>query len=175
MNHRRLLARGLPAAALLAAALAAAPAAASVVVYVVRHAEKGGAPGDRDPALSTEGLRRADDLARTLRSVKLSGVYATQFKRTQQTVAPAAAAAKVEITMHPAGKESELAAKVRATREGAVLIAGHSNTVPAILEALGAKEKITLSEADYDDLFVVVIDDEGAATLLHLHYGLPSP
>lgn len=159
----------------LCAAFVAAPGSASVVVYVVRHAEKADTPGERDPELSDAGRRRAQALARTLSSVKLTAIYATQFKRTQQTVAPVAATKELEAQQYPAGKEASLAERLRAEKSGRTLVSGHSNTVPAILKALGVDESVTLSESDYDDLFVVFIDDEGAATLQHLHYGDESP
>jgi hypothetical protein len=47
--------------------------------------------------------------------------------------------------------------------------------VPAILAALGVPEPPEITEADYDDLFVVTTSGREPARLLHLHYGAPSP
>ena len=52
-----------------------------------------------------------------------------------------------------------------------VLVAGHSNTVPLLIEALGVSPAPSLDESDYDDLFVVVVERGGDARLTHLHYG----
>ena len=69
------------------------------VVYIVRHAEKATDKDASDPPLTTSGMQRARDLTRTLRSVKLSAIYATEYKRTQQTVAPTAERTKIKPTL----------------------------------------------------------------------------
>ena len=53
-------------------------------------------------------------------------------------------------------------AAVRAARDGdRILIVGHSNTVPTILQQLGASEAVTIGDDDYANLFVVT--PKGAA------------
>jgi hypothetical protein len=56
-----------------------------------------------------------------------------------------------------------------------VLVVGHSNTLPAILESLGVAAAPRLTEADYDDLFVAIVHRCATAQLIHLHYGEPTP
>jgi hypothetical protein len=51
-----------------------------------------------------------------------------------------------------------------------VLVVGHSNTVPAIITALGGPSMPDLSESDYDDLFLLVPGPEGAARLVRSSY-----
>jgi len=53
---------------------------------------------------------------------------------------------------------------------GVVVVAGHSNTVPAIVAALGAEEPDEIPETDYDNLFVVTVGGSGNATVLRLKY-----
>ena len=53
---------------------------------------------------------------------------------------------------------------------GTVVIAGHSNTVPMIIEALGASPVPVIDETVYGDLFVVTLVD-GSASLLRLRFG----
>ena len=55
-----------------------------------------------------------------------------------------------------------------------VLVVGHSNTVPAIIRALGATEPVTIADSEYDDWFVVRVQPDGKATLARSHYGEPS-
>jgi broad specificity phosphatase PhoE len=55
-----------------------------------------------------------------------------------------------------------------------VLVVGHSNTIPAIVGALGAPRPPDLCDAQYDQLFVVVISDGGPARLIRSRYGAPS-
>src|SRR5689334_14216739 len=64
-----------------------------VTVFVVRHAEKG--PEVPDPSLTEAGQHRASELARALTDAKITALYTTEFKRTQETLAPLAAATGV--------------------------------------------------------------------------------
>ena len=71
---------------------------------------------------------------------------------------------------------SSIPARVLDAHAGhAVLIVGHSNTVPRLIEALGIPSARGLTEQDYDDLFRVTTGSAGEARLLHLHYGEASP
>jgi phosphohistidine phosphatase SixA/ketosteroid isomerase-like protein len=131
-------------------------ASAGSLVLVVRHAEKAPDSGDGDPPLSARGSERARALAKLLRSARLGAVYATQYRRTRETVAPSARAAGLEIHARPAGEPERLVRTLLANRRGqTVLVAAHSNTVPRILAALGVKKRIMLADADYGDLFIV--------------------
>jgi hypothetical protein len=56
-----------------------------------------------------------------------------------------------------------------------VLVVGHSNTVPAIVEALGAKRPGAICDSRYDDMFVVIVAGDGKASVVHSTYGEASP
>ncbi len=161
---------------LLSGLLSGGPLAAQRTIYIVRHAEKVVKPGERNPELSRAGKERAQALARALRSVKLDHCFATQFRRTQDTVQPAAKAAGLDIERYAAGRESKFVKTLLAEVKGKnILVAGHSNTVPALLKHLGLEKKVRLDDGDYDDLFIVRLDGNNRPTLLHLHYGAPNP
>jgi hypothetical protein len=53
-----------------------------------------------------------------------------------------------------------------------VLVAGHSNTVPAIVGALGAPQPAEICDAGYDNAFVVTVPASGPASVVRLHYGV---
>ncbi len=161
-------------AAVLLSWIAVGPALADTTVYLVRHAEK--AVGGRDPDLNAAGIQRAGALANVLRSAGIDACFATQFRRTKHTVAPTAKAVGVEVDVAQAGKEKGLIEQIKSTRNGQqVLVAGHSNTVPLMLKELGVASPPKLSEKDYDDLFIVVIGDDGLVAYQHLHYGAANP
>lgn len=128
----------------------------TLTVYLVRHAEKRKDGGD-DPDLTTTGKQRAQGLVKALDGVKLAAIYATQYKRTQQTVEPAAAARGMQVATADAGDVRGLVTEIRRHQGSAVLVAGHSNTLPAIAAELGVGEPLALEEDDYGDLFVVTI------------------
>ncbi|MGE5813894.1 MAG: phosphoglycerate mutase family protein [Acidobacteriota bacterium] len=132
--------------------------AAQDVVFVVRHAERADAgmkQGTEDPPLSAEGQARAKRLASMLRSADIKQVFASQFKRTQETAQPLAAAEHLKITTVTAKDVDALVQQLSAA-SGASLVVGHSDTLPKILKALGAKDDVSISENEYDNLFVVV-------------------
>jgi broad specificity phosphatase PhoE len=159
------IARFLP---LLVFALMICSAAAEPAVFLVRHAEKADAgSGDpKDPELSETGLQRAERLAQMLKDVRLTAVFASEYKRTQATANAVAKVAGVEPTIVPAKETTQLIEKTKSAT-GNVLIVGHSNTLPDILKALGAPEEITIDEADYDNLFIW---NPATKQLLRLHF-----
>lgn len=145
-------------------------AQAETTVFVVRHAEKA-KDGGKDPDLTAEGRRRAATLADALRSEPIAAVYTTTYKRNKQTAAPTAERFGLKMTVLDADATDELAKAVKSGHDKkAVLVVGHSNTVPEILTKLGVKHDIELSEKDYDNLFVVRLDG-GKAELVRLHFG----
>ena len=145
-------------------------AVATTRVVVVRHAEKRLDQGS-DPDLTEEGQARAKRLAAMVERLGVGAAYASQFKRTQQTVEPAARAASVEVQVVDARKPGELAKRIREENAGeVVVVSGHSNTVPAILAALGVAEPLRIDESDYGNLFVVTLREGEPAELLSLRF-----
>lgn len=142
-----------------------------MVVFLVRHAEKV-EDGSKDPPLTAAGRARAARLARMLGDAGLTGVYSTDYRRTRETAAPAAASAGLEVRIYDPSKPEALAARLRA-RAGRYLVVGHSNTVPGLVRALGGDPGPAMSEAEYDRLYVVLIGPAGVTTL-RLRYGAAS-
>ena len=138
---------------------------------VVRHAEKG-TDDARDPSLSEAGTARAQSLARLLADTPLQAVYATTYKRTQQTAQPAATARGLAVTTYDAKlPAATFVAQLRATHaEGAVLVVGHSNTVPEIVIALSGKQVEPMPDTAFDRLYRVTVDTSGVATLVEARY-----
>ncbi|MCG9737888.1 histidine phosphatase family protein [Shewanella insulae] len=148
----------------------------SKTVILVRHAEK--ADKGRDPMLSHEGKLRAKALVEALAGTPLSLAIATQFRRTQETLTPLMTAKGIPLVVIDAGKEMDkhiaaIADKVMA-QDGNVIIAGHSNTVPLIIKALGGPELPQLGESEYDKLFILSMPQEGATSLIKTQYGATS-
>jgi broad specificity phosphatase PhoE len=166
----RLLPRLAALATLLVAHGAAAgpPAAGAVdaIYIVVRHAQK--ATGD-DPPLTAEGEAHARALATALADAGVSAIYATPFHRTQATAAPLAARTGIEVTRYEPGEAAATAAAIRADHpHGTVLVVGHSNTVPALVEAFAGIALPPMPETDYSRLYVISVGADGRARLLRL-------
>ncbi len=181
MNRRPVL-TALFAAAALSLGAAARPLFAqtrATTVIVVRHAEKAAQP-TQDPALTAEGLARAQALAEALESANVTAVVTTQFTRTKETAAPTAQEFHVTPVVVPATSDvpaqaRAVAAAVMQHAGGTVLVVGHSNTVGAIVAALGGRRPAELCDAEYDAMFVVSVQPDGRGTVIKAHYGKATP
>lgn len=157
---------GLGASAALPSRAYAQDAQAPLVVYAVRHAEKG---SGRDPELTEAGAARAAELARVLADVTLDAVYSTNTRRTKLTAQPVADGHDLEIqTYDPAG----LAKTLKAGEARTALVVGHSNTTPDLIRALGGEFELKLLPG-YDALLIAIVLP-GHTLVQHLHFGAVS-
>ena len=141
--------------ALVAALASAQPALAADTVFVMRHLQK--AEG-ADPPLSAEGAANAQAVASILAKSGIKAIFATPTKRAMETAQPLAAKLGIMVTPYNPADPEALAKRVAATT-GAVLVVGHSNTVPDLVARFGGKQAVALTEQDYGTLFVVTHDD----------------
>jgi phosphohistidine phosphatase SixA len=149
--------------------LSSAQARAEKAVFVVRHAEKQ-SPESSAPEvpLSHGGTARAERLAAMLRDAGINAIYATETVRARETAAPLARAVGRPVQAYSA--VPALADTLRADPSAVALVVGHSNTVPELLAALGVKQKVTVTDPEYDNLFVVIPQVSGDPVLLRLKY-----
>jgi broad specificity phosphatase PhoE len=144
-------------------------AAAQEAIYVVRHAER--VDDEKLSLLSPEGHARAARLAGMLRDAGITHVFVSEYERTAQTAAPLAERLGLTPAVVRADDMGALLERLRATGPKArVLAAGHSDTVPALLKALGCAEPVTIAKAEYDNLFLVIPGDQSSPLLLRLRY-----
>ncbi len=151
--------------------LVAAPtiAAAQGTVFVVRHAER--ADASADSLLSGVGEARAARLGVLLKDAGITQIYTTNLRRTVQTAAPLAAALQLTPTELPVSDLDALFSKLNtATLQDRVLVVGHSNTVPQILQRLGVAAPVTIGDTEYDNLFVVIPQKGSPALVVRLRY-----
>jgi phosphohistidine phosphatase SixA len=185
---RRAVALGLPLLPFLAARpfQAVAPPAApqtakkafSATAILFRHAEKSAEGDPKDPPLSEAGRTRAEGIAHLLSRSRATHLFASEFKRTQETLAPLAEATKLSVVVVPGGKTAELALKLLALPAGSVaVVAGHSNTIPALATLLGGTILGTeataqgpmLPDSEYGRIFVLTPGiEEGRCSVLEL-------
>jgi len=148
--------------------------APATVVVLVRHAEKAAQPA-QDPPLTDAGAARARALVAVARDAGVNAIITTQFLRTRNTAEPTATALNVTPEVVNAGGMPQhakaVAEQVMKHAGGTVLVVGHSNTIPAIVGALGAPQPKDLCDSEYDQLFVVVLSDAGPPRLIRSRYG----
>jgi phosphohistidine phosphatase SixA len=149
--------------------LAAYPVRAQEAIYVVRHAER--VDQSADSALSTEGIGRSYKLRDMLRDAGITRIFTSDLRRTIETAAPLATAVKVTPEQTPGGDAAALAAKISAAgAHDRILVVGHSNTLPALLQTLHVEPTIRIGDDEYDNLFIIVPGKDGRPVLLRLKY-----
>jgi len=122
--------------------------------YLVRHAEKDRLnPEDNNPQLTNEGLLRAKNLSTTLSHLPLDAVYSTNYTRTLQTAKPTANKNNIDITTY---KPSEIDITNIIKVHKNVLIVGHSNTIPQLVNSI-------IKSDVYSD-----IEDDNFGNLYHI-------
>lgn len=154
------------------------PSSNAQLVVLVRHAEKAEAPPD-DVALSEAGRARARALADALASAHVDAIVTSQFRRTRETAEPVAAATRVAPTIVPT--DPDLGAHARAVADrvrqagSTVLVVGHSDTIPAIISALGGPDVGPICEAEYANLFLLVLAEGQPPRFVRSTYGQADP
>jgi broad specificity phosphatase PhoE len=142
-----------------------------VSFIVVRHGEKAN-DDPEDPTLTAAGRQRAVRLAALLAREPITAVYATEFRRTQQTARPSADLHRLPVTRYFSnGPIVESAAQwLRRHRRGVVLIVGHSNTVPEIVAAISGQNVEPIADSQFNRLYRVDIGADGVARLTQGEY-----
>ena len=150
---------------------------APAMTVLVRHADR---PAGFDPPLNPAGMKRAEDLAAALHDTRFSAILATDFIRTRDTARPIASALGiVPETVPRKGQPADQHVKaiegaVHRYAGGAVLVVNHSDTLPAIIAALGGPRIVPICDSIYDDLFMLV-PTMGKMQFVHSRYGAPTP
>lgn len=157
--------------ALVFAALAPSLASADAkFIYLTRHAEKS-ATGT-DPALTPEGVSRAQNIAATLKKVGITSIYSTNTVRTKQTAQPLSTLLNVPVQTYDDTQLTAFAQQLRAL-PGNTVVVGHTNTTPELIRLLSGDVIPAIAETEFDRLYQVAIGQDGDVTTTLLH-SLPS-
>lgn len=112
-----------------------------------------------------------------MRIGRADAVYATPYRRTQQTAASLAKASGIEVVVVPIGEGGvpgyvdDVVARVQALPRGSVaVVVGHSNTTPQVAGAFSGEALAFLDHDLYDRLFVVSLDAADRASLVTTTY-----
>ena len=157
--------------ALVLAALAPSLASADAkFIYLTRHAEKS-ATGT-DPALTAEGLARANNIAATLKKSGITNIFSTNYLRTKQTAQPLSTLTSVPVQIYDGAQLASFAAQLRAL-PGNTLVVGHSDTTPELIRLLSGDVVPAIAETEFDRLYQVAIGPDGDITTTQMN-SLPS-
>ena len=154
--------RLLGACALLLIVLAPAAALAEPsAIYLVRHGEK--ALEGKDPELTPQGQQRAQNIATMLAKTGIAHIFSTATKRTRQTAQPQAQANRLQVQDYDPRMPQALVAKVK-TLNGAVLVVGHSNTLPELVRLFGGQPGADIADNEYDRVYQLAPSAGGSVT-----------
>ena len=124
-------------------------------VFVMRHLQ---AESGADPALTAEGRRQALLLADWFRKAdRPRAIYVSRFLRAKETAAPLAARLGLRPIVYDPVNSDALVTTVKA-EPGTVLVVGHSNTVPDIVEGLGGARPEPIQHHQHGDIWRVSAD-----------------
>jgi len=142
------------------------------ILIFTRHAEKEAAP-DPDPSLSEEGQKRVEKLKVLLqRYDSLDAIYSTDYNRTRQTADPVAGYFNKSVTIYdPRNLEAFKQMILETHTNDKILIVGHSNTTPALINLIMGEERLEpFDEKDYSNLYIIRIPHDEAPVLKHYKY-----
>jgi phosphohistidine phosphatase SixA len=159
--------------AVVAAAAWLFDARATTVVVIVRHAETE-VSADPDPGLSVDGRERAARLAKMLSQARpvrgIDAIFASELKRTQQTVTPLAETLALPLSVVPSTRWNELPKRIlRGHRGEYILVSGNSSTIPVLIESLSG-QKVELRDDEYDAMFILFVPQISKTKVMRLRY-----
>jgi broad specificity phosphatase PhoE len=143
--------------------------------YFIRHAEKDRTnPGDPDPELNQKGLGRAMHWAEILDAVDLNAIYSTDYERTRMTAAPVAVKQDITVQYYDP-KTLDTGAFLAENRGKNVLVVGHSNTTPELVNRLLGEDRFpSMEDHDNGSLFIVTLSgSHPSVTRLHFNCNCP--
>lgn len=151
-----------------------ASASALTTIILIRHGERN-APtsANPDPHLNTAGKARAKKLIHVLGQSGIRAIYRSHFARSRETAQPLAG----NLGLSPIVLDEPLQIKsdILSNHAGqTVLVIGHSDTVPDLINRFGAGSVPVIDDSEFDNLFVVKVFNQQRASVTRLKYGNPS-
>ncbi len=140
-------------------------------IIVLRHAEKdtskaGSQAMQADPDLSVAGKARAQNLVTTLDGYAVDAVYSTNYQRTRATVTPLAEKYKLKVELYDPRNQQALVDQIKTLEGKTIVVVGHSNTAPRLVNLLAGTTYADLADSVYDHLYVITIKDGVASVEL---------
>jgi broad specificity phosphatase PhoE len=135
--------------------------------YFIRHAEK--ADSSKNPDLSEKGLERAKEWQMLFSEISFDAIYSTDFNRTIQTIKPISVKQNKNFSLYNP-KTIDIEAFKKETFGKTILIVGHSNTIPNMVNQIIKENKYSdIEDNQFGNLYIVTIfENQILSQLLHL-------
>ena len=149
-----------------------------IVLHAVRHAEKS---TGLNPGLTDDGKGRAEALVEALSQKKLDVIFTSEYRRCRETIGPLSQKRGIDPQVIEAADLRQQLMTLKALTPGSqVVLCGHANTVPMLIQALGGVcsglEFGMLPESAYDRIYTVTFPPGGLSSIEGVevkvwHYG----
>lgn len=127
-------------------------------IYLIRHAEKETNIAD-DPPLSEAGVARSQRFARLLKDEQIGKIFATKARRTQLTVEPLSRDKSIDVQIYDSNDSTSMQDLFDQVRFKTSVIAGHSNTIPKIINELIGQERFPdIEEDEYGKIWILIFN-----------------
>jgi len=137
------------------ALLVLAVSSCTTTYYFVRHAEKACEDCLTCGLQIPDGSNRAMALADSMDNKGVDNIFASQCVRTQETAIPLSDRINKQIDIYQTEDLEEFIAVLKGyTDNRSILIVGHSNQVPVMIESI-ANRQVTIDSEDFDNLFII--------------------
>ncbi len=143
--------------------------------YLIRHAEKDRTdPDNKNPSLNQSGIARALKWGEVFRTVALDEIYSTDYNRTRETAETNAILKNKTVKLYkPFGIDVDSLKKETLNKK--ILIVGHSNTIPKLVnELIGEKKYDQIEDNVNSNLYIVnIVNGEATSLLLNIDHCIP--
>jgi broad specificity phosphatase PhoE len=137
---------------------ATAAAQGKKTIILIRHAERetGSMADQTDPPLSSAGRDRAERRVQRVGKFRPGAFYATDFRRTRETVERLAKKRNKTVQIYDPSKPQDLINAMNSSRTKRFVVVGHSNTIPGLANLLTGKDLFkNLQENEYSVIWVI--------------------
>ena len=134
-------------------------------VYLMRHAETTGIGSN--PSLSPQGVLRVANLQAFFTNVHIDAFFSSHLVRTIETLEPLATERGLTVDVIANGDPTLTVQAIQAHPGETLMIAGHSNTIPVIIQMLGGPT-VTIGEGEFSNLYLMVLGSGGSRTQHYL-------
>ncbi len=138
-------------------------------LYIIRHTEKA-SDSDENPSLSAAGIERASYWKKVLQHIEFDQVFTTDFIRNVQTAELISTESDIKPELYYP-MSFDVVKFLQLVQGQKVLIIGHSNTIPDMVNRLIDETKYPpMSHENYNQLYLITINPNGdtSSSLLHI-------
>ncbi|HMQ69785.1 MAG TPA: phosphoglycerate mutase family protein [Ignavibacteria bacterium] len=123
--------------------------------YLVRHAEK--LNNTDTSSLTPDGVLRSIALKDLLAGKDIKKIYASVYKRTRLTAKPLADATGEQILLYSPDTTAAFGEYLKKLSGTSVLIVGHTNNIPELIEILSGDAISPIPENDFDNIYTIEV------------------